>query len=100
MTLQLQRTTRASATRMKKGPTPSGGWGLHGGSGAVGRRPRSWWLRHVHLLVGGDVAQLLHDAHVQLTHALLGNAHLLADLLQRHRLLAAVQAGPHADDLP
>src|SRR5262245_29171522 len=32
------------------------------------------------VLVEADVAQLLHDAHVELPHALLGDPELLADL--------------------
>src|SRR5207248_2244542 len=43
-------------------------------------------------------AELLHRPHVELANALLRDAELLADLLERHAL-GVVQAGPQADDL-
>src|SRR5687768_9787456 len=56
-------------------------------------RPAVEWVghttsasRHVDVLLLHDLAQLLHRPGVQLANALLGDAELLADLLQRHRL--------------
>src|SRR5947209_8770383 len=54
----------------------------------------SFWARP------GQAAQLLHGPDVQLADALLRDAELFADLLQRHAGRAVFQAGPHADDLP
>ena len=55
--------------------------------------------RHLQFLLLDDGTQLLHGPRIQLTHALLGDAELLADLLQRHALGVIVQTGTHADDL-
>src|SRR5436305_12126485 len=50
----------------------------------------------IDVLLLGDQTQLVHDADVQLPHPLLGDAQLLADLLQRHPLRVVVQPRPHA----
>src|SRR5262249_13934760 len=67
---------------------------------SVSRLQLSDSLRHLHFLVLGDRSQLVHDADVQLADALLGDAQLLTDFLERHALGVAVETGSHADDLP
>src|SRR5262245_45364918 len=53
---------------------------------------------HIHLVLLHVLAQLLHDADVELPHPLLGDAHSLADLLERQVLLV-IEARTHAEDL-
>ena len=53
----------------------------------------------IELLFPRDGPELVHDAHVQLPHALLGDPQLLPDLFQCH-VFRVIQARPHPDDLP
>src|SRR5262245_2100554 len=66
----------------------------------LGERGGRKLSRQVEVLFLNDVAELLHRPGVQLTHALLGDPELLADLLQRHALGVIVQARSHANDRP
>lgn len=51
------------------------------------------------LFLGGPFAELLHTADVDLPHALLRDAEMLADLFERH-FFAAREAGSHPDHIP
>ena len=61
----------------------------------LGIRVRS---HQIEIFLLGDRAELFHRPSVELADALLGDAELLADLLQRHALGVSVQTRSHAND--
>src|SRR5688500_11766900 len=64
------------------------------GFGCVGLRSD-----HLFLVSFRQIAELLHGADVELADAFLGDAQLLADLLEGHAFVPRVEPGPHANDL-
>src|SRR5713226_1342271 len=85
---------------IKKSPSRlRAGWGFRGsGTGRCRGISLCCFRLSFQMMLACDDAELVHDSHIELTNAFLGDAELLADFLQRHTL-GVIEAGSHADDL-